>query len=63
MRALVNPIYKDSFVQFVFQVADGVNSIIVGELGGYDKPLAFVGGNCSIQGFDVEGNDEFWTVR
>ena len=25
-------------------------------------PLAIVGGNCSIQGFDYEGNDPFWTV-
>ena len=44
------------------QVADGVNTIVIGHLGGYDNPLAFVGGNCSIQGFDMEGNDEFWTV-
>ena len=27
------------------------------------KPrLAYVGGNCSIQGFDGDGNDQFWTV-
>jgi Bardet-Biedl syndrome 2 protein len=26
------------------------------------KPLAVIGGNCSIQGFDYQGNDPFWTV-
>ena len=25
-------------------------------------PLAVVGGNCSLQGFDHDGNDPFWTV-
>lgn len=25
-------------------------------------PLAIVGGNCSIQGFDHEGGEAFWTV-
>ena len=45
-----------------FQIADGVNGIVVGKLGEYESPLVLVGGNCSIQGFDYEGNDEFWTV-
>ena len=27
-----------------------------------DPTLVYVGGNCSIQGFDSEGNDRFWTV-
>ena len=35
----------------------------MGYLGGFEKPLAVVGGNCSLQGFDHEGNDPFWTVR
>ena len=26
------------------------------------KPLVIVGGNCSIQGFDEEGDEKFWTV-
>ncbi len=46
-------------------VADGVNAISVGYLGSgkvTDRPLAIVGGNCSLQGFDKEGNDPFWTV-
>ena len=46
-------------------VPDGVNAITIGNLGvsgETKKPLAIVGGNCSIQGFDYEGNDPFWTV-
>lgn len=44
------------------QIADGANAIVIGKLGTFENPLAIVGGNCSIQGFDLEGNDEFWTV-
>ena len=44
------------------QIADGANAIVSGKLGTFENPLAIVGGNCSIQGFDFEGNDEFWTV-
>lgn len=46
-------------------VTDGVNALVVGNLGISNEesvPLAIVGGNCSIQGFDYEGNDPFWTV-
>lgn len=24
--------------------------------------LALVGGNCSVQGLDIEGQDKYWTV-
>lgn len=44
------------------KIADGANAIVTGKLGSFENPLAIVGGNCSIQGFDFEGNDEFWTV-
>ena len=33
-----------------------------GRVGSSSRPLAIVGGNCSLQGFDHEGNDPFWTV-
>ena len=36
--------------------------IVVGRLGGSEQVLAFVGGNCSIQGIDHTGEDKFWTV-
>lgn len=33
-----------------------------GRRGGGDSTMAFVGGNCSLQGFDQEGDEAFWTV-
>eukprot|EP00742_Colponemidia_sp_Colp-10_P006121 GILJ01006549.1.p1 GENE.GILJ01006549.1~~GILJ01006549.1.p1 ORF type:complete len:712 (+),score=127.24 GILJ01006549.1:705-2840(+) len=47
---------------FYKDVPDGVNAMIFGYVASYDSPLAIVGGNCSIQGFDGDGNDAFWTV-
>ncbi|XP_043935476.1 Bardet-Biedl syndrome 2 protein [Protopterus annectens] len=47
---------------FYVQVADGANAIVLGQLGEIVSPLAIIGGNCTLQGFDHEGNDPFWTV-
>lgn len=47
---------------FYKEVPDGVNSLIYGRIPGIQAPLAVVGGNCSIQGFDVEGQELFWGV-
>ncbi|CAH1270190.1 BBS2 [Branchiostoma lanceolatum] len=47
---------------FYKDTPDGVNAVVVGSLGTVEMPLAVVGGNCAIQGFDLEGNDAFWTV-
>ncbi|XP_057298017.1 Bardet-Biedl syndrome 2 protein-like [Hydractinia symbiolongicarpus] len=47
---------------FYKEVPDGVNSLLVGNVGTNPTPLVLAGGNCSIQGFDSEGSDEFWTV-
>jgi Bardet-Biedl syndrome 2 protein len=61
---LVYDVEKNADV-FHKDVADGVNAIAVGYIGSgkvADRPLAVVGGNCSLQGFDKEGNDPFWTV-
>ncbi|KAH0501632.1 Bardet-Biedl syndrome 2 protein-like protein [Microtus ochrogaster] len=44
------------------KVADGANAIVLGTLGDIAPPLAIIGGNCALQGFDHEGNDLFWTV-
>ena len=37
--------------------------MIFGRLPTIEAPLAVVGGNCSIQGFDHQGNELFWTER
>ncbi|XP_070616598.1 BBSome complex member BBS2 [Erythrolamprus reginae] len=47
---------------FYAAVPDGANSIVVGTLGDISSPLAVIGGNCSLQGFNYEGKDLFWTV-
>ncbi|PNF42358.1 Bardet-Biedl syndrome 2 protein-like protein [Cryptotermes secundus] len=47
---------------FYKEVSDGSSVVIIGKLGSFPNPLAIVGGNCSLQGFDYEGNDPFWTV-
>lgn len=47
---------------FYKEVADGANAIVLGNLGDIKSPLAIIGGNCALQGFDFEGNDQFWTV-
>jgi len=44
-------------------VTDGANAIVLGKLGDIQSTLAIIGGNCALQGFDYEGNDQFWTVR
>ncbi|XP_074660116.1 BBSome complex member BBS2-like [Tubulanus polymorphus] len=47
---------------FYRDTPDGANAIAIGRLGEIESPLAIVGGNCSLLGFDYSGNDSFWTV-
>ncbi|XP_054565980.1 Bardet-Biedl syndrome 2 protein isoform X2 [Eptesicus fuscus] len=47
---------------FYREVADGANAIVLGTLGDISSPLAIIGGNCALQGFDHEGKDLFWTI-
>ena len=44
------------------QMLDGVNALTIGCIGDELEPLVFAGGNCSVQGVDIEGNDKYWTV-
>lgn len=41
---------KDLFFK---DVTDGVNVVLVGQFGSQDKPLALVGGNCTVQVGDM----------
>jgi len=43
-------------------VADGVNCIFFGRVRGIIEPLVLVGGDCSITGFNLQGEEKFWTV-
>jgi len=47
---------------FFKEVHDGVNVIAFGSIMSVDAPVCVVGGNCSIQAFDHEGTELFWTV-
>lgn len=47
---------------FFKEVHDGVNDIAYGHIPQVDGPLCVVGGNCSIQAFNHEGTELFWTV-
>uniref|UniRef100_A0A674APZ3 Bardet-Biedl syndrome 2 protein homolog n=1 Tax=Salmo trutta TaxID=8032 RepID=A0A674APZ3_SALTR len=47
---------------FYREVTDGANAIVLGKLGNIESPVAIIGGNCALQGFDYEGSDQFWTV-
>jgi len=50
---------------FEKEVNDGLSSISIcnGEfLPEVGQPVAIVGGNCSITGFDFDGEERFWTV-
>jgi len=47
---------------FYVDAADGVTAMLFGQIGSMGTPLAIVGGNCSIQGFDMNGDEKFWTV-
>ena len=50
------------FMHSIFQCADGANCIVIGKLGTIIEPMVLFGGNCSLQGFDQDGTDIFWTV-
>lgn len=50
---------KDLFYK---EIPDGVTSVKCGFIGAKDTPLAFVGSNCSIQGFDLEGDEKYWNM-
>ncbi|KIZ00360.1 putative Bardet-Biedl syndrome 2 protein like protein [Monoraphidium neglectum] len=47
---------------FFKDISEGVSCVVAGSYGSYTRPLAIVGGNCSVQGFDSDGNDVFWSV-
>ena len=43
-------------------VQEGVGAMTCGRMSPLDAPTAIVGGNGSVQGFDAEGEEVFWTV-
>mmetsp|Transcript_47702 Transcript_47702/g.137357 ORF Transcript_47702/g.137357 Transcript_47702/m.137357 type:complete len:721 (+) Transcript_47702:172-2334(+) len=47
---------------FFKEVHDGVNVLAFGNIRNISVPVCVVGGNCSIQAFDHEGSELYWTV-
>ncbi|XP_050628863.1 Bardet-Biedl syndrome 2 protein isoform X2 [Macaca thibetana thibetana] len=58
---LAYDVYNNSDL-FYREATDGANAIVLGTLGDISSPLAIIGGNCALQGFNHEGRDLFWTV-
>ena len=44
------------------QLPDGASTLLI-DNDAIPNPILYVGGNCTVQGFDHLGNDMFWTVR
>ncbi len=53
---------EDNADIFYREVSDGLESMAFGKIGSLDMPLVIVGGNCSLQGYDHEGNEQYWTT-
>ena len=47
---------------FYKDLPDGAYAICFGRLPSLPDPIVFVGGNCSIHGFDIDGSEVFWSV-
>lgn len=45
---------------FFKDVADGVNALTIGRPNSVGPVLALAGGNCSVQGFDIHGDEKLW---
>ena len=45
-----------------FKESDGITAIIIGKFSSFKDSIVIVGGNCSILGYDMQGNEVFWTV-
>ena len=44
------------------EVADGLSCLAFGAFPAVGAPTVLAGGNCSITGFDLAGEERFWTV-
>ncbi|KAL0484490.1 bbs2, partial [Acrasis kona] len=47
---------------FYREVQDGLNTMMIGRIGAMSNNLVIVGGNCSIQGYDHEGGEQYWNT-
>lgn len=47
---------------FYHEVPDGICSIVFGSLAPIKRPVAIIGGNCFVNGFDENGEEVYWAV-
>ena len=47
---------------FDHEISDGLNCLAFGKVPNIESPVVIAGGNCSIVGLDVDGEEQFWTV-
>ena len=47
---------------FYKDISDGISCVLYGSMAPLKQPLIFVGGNCSILGFDHKGEEQYWNV-
>mmetsp|Transcript_48141 Transcript_48141/g.151053 ORF Transcript_48141/g.151053 Transcript_48141/m.151053 type:complete len:712 (-) Transcript_48141:38-2173(-) len=50
---------KDVFLK---EVPNGVSSLCSANIKSVEEKLCFIGGNCSIEGYNHEGEEKYWTV-
>ena len=48
--------------QFFSETPDGCNTIMLTQTSPNAAPMVLAGGNCSILGFDADGEEVLWTV-
>ena len=44
------------------EVSDGVSCLTFGTIPSVGSPVVVTAGNCSITGFDIAGDEKFWTI-
>jgi len=47
---------------FYLDISDGVTCVYSGVFGSKNENLFFIGGNCSLQGFDSKGEEKYWNM-
>lgn len=58
---LVYDVVQNSDI-FDREITDGVNCLTFGKVNNMSEPVVIAGGNCSIVGLDLQGEEQFWTV-
>jgi Bardet-Biedl syndrome 2 protein len=47
---------------FYTTVLEGISTLQVGRLPSFSTPVILVAGECTVQGYDQDGEEVFWTM-